>query len=115
METGAQTPLFDELETGQRLNGVVPGEAVQLVSVLRHGGDVAELVYRTGAGSLGSRVLNRSEAGGLAMAISAARPFDADPTQFKLAAETQRIQLAGLFDPMLAERVLIRPPSWTRV
>lgn len=94
--------LFDELEVGQRLDGVVPGEAVQLVSVLRHGEDVAELVYRNGSGGISSRVLNRSEAGGLAAAPSAARPFDADATQFKLAAEAQRIQLAGLFDPMLA-------------
>jgi len=102
MEAEAKTTLFDELEAGQRVDGVVPGEAVQLVSVERHGEDVAELIYKTSAGSLGSRVLNRSEAGSLTTAISTARPFDADATQFKLAAEAQRIQLAGLFDPMLA-------------
>jgi superfamily II DNA or RNA helicase len=94
--------FFDELEAGQRLDGVIPGESIHLLTLTMHGADAAELVFRKADGSLGTRVLNRSEEGGISPAVTTARPFDANATAFKLAAEAQRIQLAGLFDPMLA-------------
>ena len=93
---------FDELEGGRRIEGVIPGEAVEIVSAVRHGEDAVQLFFRKADGGLGERVLNRGEMHGIAIAEKVARPFDADATQFKLAAEAQRIQLAGLFDPMLA-------------
>ncbi len=36
------------------------------------------------------------------MALDRGRPFDANPAEFRLVAETHRIRLAGTFDPMLA-------------
>jgi len=67
-----------------------------------HGPDAAQLVFRSPDGSLGERVLRRGDEASLEIVEQSARPFDADASAFKLAAEAQRIQLAGLFDPMLA-------------
>jgi len=81
---------------------VIPGEAVEIVSVVMHGTDAAQLVFRMPDGSLGERVLNRAEEIELSLVEKVARPFDAEASAFKLVAEAQRIKLAGLFDPMLA-------------
>jgi superfamily II DNA or RNA helicase len=94
--------LFEELAEQQRLNGVIPGVPVEVVSVVMHGADAAQLVFRMPDGSLGERVLRRAEADEISLVERSARSFDADATSFKLAAEAQRIKLAGLFDPMLA-------------
>jgi superfamily II DNA or RNA helicase len=93
---------FDELAAQQRLDGIIPGEPIEVISVVRHGDDAAEIVYRSSDGTLSSRVVNRSEAEDIRIAEKATRPFEADATSFKLVAEAQRIKLAGLFDPMLA-------------
>ncbi|HVC07355.1 MAG TPA: helicase-related protein [Solirubrobacterales bacterium] len=94
--------LLEELSAQQRLRGVIPGEAVEVVSVVMHGSDAAQLVFRKPDGSLGERVLNRAQESELSLVEKEARPFDANATDFKLVAEAQRIKLAGLFDPMLA-------------
>lgn len=94
--------LLEELSVQQRLHGVIPGVPVEVVSVVMHGADAAQLVFRRPDGSLGERVLSRADEAELSLVESVARPFDADATSFKLVAEAQRIKLAGLFDPMLA-------------
>ncbi|HKH64968.1 MAG TPA: helicase-related protein [Solirubrobacterales bacterium] len=99
---GGSAAIFDALKAGQRLGGLIPGEVVELVSIARHGPDAAELIYRRENGSIDARVLGRAEQDGISLANGSSRPFDADPSEFKLAAEAQRIKLAGLFDPMLA-------------
>lgn len=93
---------LDNLDARTRLSGVIPGETVEIVSTIRHGEDAVQLFFRRADGNLGERVLGSAELGGIQIVDAVARPFDADATQFKLAAEAQRIQLAGLFDPMLA-------------
>jgi superfamily II DNA/RNA helicase len=94
--------LFDELDARQRLEGLIPGEVVEVVAVTRHGDDAAEIHFKKADGASDHRIVSRGEADRFRLAESNARPFDADATSFKLAAEAQRIQLAGLFDPMLA-------------
>ncbi len=49
--------LFDALTAGQRLDGMIPGEAIQLLTVARHGSDAAELILRKADGSVDARVL----------------------------------------------------------
>ncbi|HXE98734.1 MAG TPA: helicase-related protein [Solirubrobacterales bacterium] len=93
---------LDELETGQRLEGVIPGKRVTAIAVTPHGPDAVELTYRTPEGDLGQRVLTRDAEINLAIVPAEARPLDADAADFKLVAECQRIKLAGLSDPMLA-------------
>jgi superfamily II DNA or RNA helicase len=93
---------LEELVPGQRLTGVVPHEVVTVIFPQAHGADAVEITYKTSAGGLGQRVLFRSDEASLAIATSGSRPFDAPAVDFKLAAEAQRIKLAGLYDPMLA-------------
>ncbi|WP_344140105.1 helicase-related protein [Luedemannella flava] len=84
------------------MTGIVPGEPVMIVAVNWHGSDAVEVTYRTDSGQLRDRLIFRSEEESLQLATTAARPFDADAADFKLAAEAQRIRLAGIYDPMLA-------------
>jgi superfamily II DNA or RNA helicase len=94
--------LLEQLSARQRVSGVIPGETVEIVSAVMHGDDAAQIIFRKADGSLGERVLSRSEANVLSLAERVARPFDANAAAYKLVAEAQRIKLAGLFDPMLA-------------
>jgi superfamily II DNA or RNA helicase len=94
--------LLEDVQAGARLNGVVPGEPVILLAVTRHGTDAVEVTYKRLDGGLAQQVLYRADEPGLSLAPTGARPFDANAGEFKLAAEAQRIKLAGLFDPMLA-------------
>lgn len=48
-------PLLEELQAGQRLNGVIPGAGVEVVSVQMHGSGAAQLVE--------GRVLSLAERG----------------------------------------------------
>jgi hypothetical protein len=96
------TLQLEELKSGSRVSGVVPGEPVTVLAVAWHGLEALELTYKTTAGQLAQRVLFRADEAGLGLADSGIRPFDAGAAEFKLAAEAQRIRLAGRFDPMLA-------------
>lgn len=93
---------LENLETGVRLSGLIPSDVVTVIAVQWHGQDALELTYKTTAGALGQQVVFRKDEGQLAIAQHGGRPFDAPASDFKLAAEAQRIGLAGLFDPMLA-------------
>ncbi len=91
-----------DITAGQRLSGIVPYGTVTVVAVEHHGIDAATVTYRSATGSLGERVLYAAEAASITPAFGTIRPFDAAASDFKLAAEAQRIRLAGTFDPMLA-------------
>lgn len=93
---------LEELKPGVRVEGVIPGEAVNVVAVQWHGSTAVELTYKTNAGALGQGLIFRHDEDSLTTSTKGTRPFNADATDFKLAAEAQRISLAGLFDPMLA-------------
>ncbi len=95
-------PLLEDLHAQQRLRGVIPGAVVEVVSVLMHGADAVQLVFRSPDGRLDERVLNRADEAKLEIVETLTRPFNAEATSFKLVSEAQRIKLAGLFDPMLA-------------
>jgi hypothetical protein len=93
---------LEDLSSGVLVAGVIPGETVSVVAAQWHGSDALELTYQTLDGSLRQQVLFRSEEAKLQISDEGSRPFDADAQEFRLAAEAQRISLAGLFDPMLA-------------
>lgn len=93
---------LEELSPGAHITGVLPSAAVGVVALQWHGDMALEITYKTHAGELGQRVLYRTDEAALGVARSGSRPFDAPAADFKLAAEAQRIKLAGLFDPMLA-------------
>ena len=93
---------LEELKPGLRVDGLIPGEVITVIATQWHGTDALELTYKNSAGGLGQQVVFRKDQGSLSVAESGSRPFDATASDFKLAAEAQRITLAGLFDPMLA-------------
>ena len=94
---------LEEITKGALVAGIEPGKTVRVVSVDPVGDNAITVVYRTEDGSLRDRMLFRSNEVDLSMA-TAGRPwsFDADGEGFKLAAEAIRINLAHLFDPMMA-------------
>ena len=94
---------LEEISKGALISGIEPGKVARIVGVDPLGDNAVTVVYRTDDGRLGERVLFRSNEAELAIA-TAGRPwsFDADGEGFKLAAEAIRINLAHLFDPMMA-------------
>jgi superfamily II DNA or RNA helicase len=85
------------------LSGIVQGHSVKIVSVESIGEDAVTVYYRDPEGKLGERMLFRADEPNLDE-VKAGRPwsFDANPKDFKLAAEAYRIHLAHLFDPLMA-------------
>ncbi len=93
---------LEDLVSGVRVLGVVPGETVAVIAAQWHGADALELTYKTLDGGLRQQVLFRSDEARVSSSGAGSRPFDANADDFRLIAEVQRISLAGLFDPMLA-------------
>jgi superfamily II DNA or RNA helicase len=94
---------LESIAKGAFVSGVEEGRVVRVVSADPLGDNAVTVVYKTDDGRLGERVLFRSNESELNIA-SVGRPwsFDADGADFKLAAEAYRINLAHLFDPMMA-------------
>jgi hypothetical protein len=80
-----------------------PGQSVRIVQTEPVGPDSLSVYYKTTDGKLHERMLFRADELSLSIA-EAGRPwaFDASGDAFKLAAEAYRINLAHLFDPMMA-------------
>lgn len=94
--------LLEEIARTARVSGLVAGRAVFVIAAQMHGADAVEVTYREDNGALGQVVLYRSDQDRIQPHLLDGRPFDADARDFRLAAEAQRIMLAGLHDPMLA-------------
>jgi len=93
---------LEDLASGIRVAGVVPGETVEVIAAQPSGADAVVLTYKRSSGMLDQRVVFRREEVKLSVATSGSRPFDATGADFKVVAEAQRIKMAGLYDPMLA-------------
>ncbi|MGW5637807.1 helicase-related protein [Streptomyces sp. NPDC003832] len=94
--------LLEELKPGLRIDGLAAAGVVTLIAAQPHGRDAVELTFKTAEGGLDQQIVFRKDQDRLSVARSGGRAFDADARDFRLAAEAQRISLAGLFDPMLA-------------
>jgi superfamily II DNA or RNA helicase len=94
---------LESIAKGALVSGIEEGRVVRVVNADPLGDNAVTVVYKTDDGRLGERVLFRSNESELSIA-SVGRPwsFDADGADFKLAAEAYRINLAHLFDPMMA-------------
>ena len=94
---------LEELTKGAQVVGIDPTGPVTIVSVDHVGEDAVSVFYKAADGAPAERMLFRSNEATLAIA-TVGRPwsFDADGASFKLAAESMRIKLAHLFDPMMA-------------
>ena len=94
--------IFDSIANGMLLTGIIPGTPVEVIAVIPHGHDAKQVIYRAPDGNIHERVLYRADEPNIDIYHPHGRPFDADPQEFRLAAEAQRILLAGHSDPMLA-------------
>lgn len=93
--------VFDAIANGMQITGIIPDTPVEVIAVIPSGQDAKQVIYRTPDGSIEERVFHRDDAI-LDVYHPDGRPFDADPQAFRLAAEAQRILLAGSSDPMVA-------------
>jgi superfamily II DNA or RNA helicase len=94
---------LEDIKKDAQIRGLHGNEVVCVVSVDKVGDSAVSVVYRKSEGGYGDQMLFRSDEARLELA-QAGKPwaFDAPGEDFKLALEAWRIQLAHLFDPMMA-------------
>ena len=94
---------LEAITSGQSLSGIKASQVVSVVATVPHGGESLQLIYRTSEGAIKERLLSRDDEASVEIA-TAERPFafDGDSEAFQLACEAKRIDLAFLFDPMMA-------------
>ncbi len=94
---------LEDIKKNAALSGIEPGQVVRVVTTEPVGDDALTIYYKTSDGRLGERMLFRTDEMNLSLAAEG-RPwaFDAPGADFKLVTEAYRINLAYLFDPMMA-------------
>ncbi|MCL2316588.1 MAG: SNF2-related protein, partial [Actinomycetia bacterium] len=93
-----------DLRAGLRVAGLLPTQVATVVSCEPLDADVIHVVVRDEAGVLSERYVGAAQAATLTVATDAAGrpPLDANPDEFRLAAEALRIKFAALYDPLAA-------------
>ena len=94
---------LEHIQKNAAISGLEPGQVVRIVTTEPVGDNALTVYYKTADGKLLERMLFRTDETKLSLA-EAGRPwaFDAPGDAFKIAAEAWRINLAHLFDPMMA-------------
>lgn len=94
---------LEDLKKDAVVSGIEPGQNVRIVTTEPVGDNAVTVYYKVQDGNLKEQMLFRSNEQSLSIAIEG-KPwaFDASGEEFKLAAEAYRINLAYLFDPMMA-------------
>jgi len=92
-----------ELKPGISVTGIELNMVTTISAVIPLSEDSMQVIYKLSDGTLKERLLNHELAKDVHIAVSE-RPwtFDGDGENFKLAVEAKRIDLAYLFDPMMA-------------
>jgi superfamily II DNA or RNA helicase len=94
---------LESIATGLSLVGLDPSGIGTVVAVVPIAEGAVQVLYKTPEGTLKERLLNRGDEASISVATME-RPwsFDGDGEAFKLTVEAKRIDLAFLFDPMMA-------------
>src|ERR1700730_7395033 len=94
---------LEDITTGASLSGIEPSQIVAVIATVPHGDGALQLIYRTPDGAVKERLLGRLDEASIS-AATVERPFsfDGDGAAFQLTCEAKRIDLAFLFDPMMA-------------
>ena len=94
---------LEDLQPNAAVRGLLPDTLVTVVNVQWFGSEALELTYKTVAGNVANELLYRNDESRLEL-VEQGRPwsFDGDGALFRLVSEAMRIQLAHLFDPVLA-------------
>lgn len=94
---------LEDIANGSKINGLVSGKTVTIITVEWHGKDAVEVIYKDDRGNLSSEMLYRDSESDLSLAISTLSwSFEADADMMRLVSEAYRIELAHIFDPYLA-------------
>ncbi len=102
---------LEQLEKDQRINGLVPGQTVQLIAVKRSGQSAVQVAYRLANGETREVLLYRHNENRLSLpAAQPLWPFDGDGQKLRLVSEAYRIRLGHLFDPRLAVHTSLIDP-----
>src|SRR5438094_7345347 len=94
---------LEDLTPGTAVRGILPDSIVTVVAADWFGGNAIRLTYTDAVGRPGQQLLYRDNEPTIEIAETG-RPwsFDGDGALFRLVSEAHRIQLAYLFDPVLA-------------
>jgi SNF2 family DNA or RNA helicase len=94
---------LEDIKNGAVVEGVAPGQAVEVVSTDWIGDQAINVVYRVPGGSVAETTLYRDDEHRLKV-VTRGRvwSFDADGALLRLVTEANRIKLAHYFDPYLA-------------
>ncbi len=94
---------LEEIVAGVSLSGVETSQIVTAVAAISLADGVVQLIYRTPQGEIKERMLGRADEPTIAIAVKE-RPFsfDGNGAAFQLTCEAKRIDLAYLFDPLMA-------------
>lgn len=94
---------LEEVKKDSIIKGIEPNQNVRVMTVEQAGGSAITVIYKTGEGKIAERMLFRTDEPNLYLAEDGRHwAFDAPGDDFKLVAEAYRINLAYLFDPMMA-------------
>ena len=95
--------MLEAMTAGASVRGLAPGEMATVIAAQWYGDSTVDVTFRTESGRTDSRILVREDEPRLDI-DQRRQPwsFDADPALFRLAVEALRINLAALFDPLLA-------------
>jgi SNF2 family DNA or RNA helicase len=102
---------LEELAKGVVVVGIEPDGPVTVVNVERIGDDSVELFYKDTSNKPGSTLLYRFNESMMRLVGGGEKwSFDGNGKFFRLAAEAKRIQMAYLFDPLLAVHTSLVDP-----
>jgi superfamily II DNA or RNA helicase len=94
---------LEDLKPGMPLEGLAPSFIATLEAVVPIGDGAVTVYYRDPDGNVRDRLLTRADEAQLSVATAECPwSFDGDGAAFQIACEAKRIDLAFLFDPMLA-------------
>lgn len=94
---------LESITPGLALAGIEPADVVTVVAVVQIADGAVQVIYKSPDGAIKDRLLNRADEASISIATTE-RPwsFEGDGEMFKLTVEAKRIDLAFLFDPMMA-------------
>lgn len=94
---------LEDLKPGMSLTGLEPELVCKVVALNPIAEGSFQVIYRTPDGGMRERLIGPADRDSIALATTE-RPwaFDGDAASFQLACEAKRIDLAFLFDPMMA-------------
>ncbi len=102
---------LEAITPGLQIDGIVPAQTVTIVTAEMVGEDTAHVVYRLQDGQHDAQLLYRDNEPDLKIVqTNGKRQFTGDGDLFRLVSEAYRIQLAHLFDPLLAVHTSLIEP-----